>query len=319
MSEDGDSEKPKGTPSKEAASLKIEVGKRYGYRKQRYAIGQPLRPVLVTKLGPPKSNKYRVRWLDGEYEGLEEWVRRETLLCPWEEAVPFVEDEVRLARAVDASLRAYETEEWQTVREVFWAVDAPFELAMWARYRGVVIVEDFPANVTDFGITPEELLAEPLAFVDRDGMYVAPFSTALKLARNLCGKYPEKIILWFKQRIEALKKAARTGWYIPPYGGRGWDMSVEFAQKELERHQAMLAIVGAWCGQEYVQRFDLLAELREEVTRLRTLFIETLNWMREMAEENKLKWLMSKYISLYEELNGEPPPNVPKRKRARRV
>jgi hypothetical protein len=39
---------------------------------QRFAYGEPERPVEVIKEGPSRSNKVRVRWLDGEYEGLEE-------------------------------------------------------------------------------------------------------------------------------------------------------------------------------------------------------------------------------------------------------
>jgi hypothetical protein len=57
----------------------------------------------VTKEGPPRSNKVRVRWLDGEYEGLEEWVPKIRLLAPWEEAEAPLEDERRMLAAVEAS------------------------------------------------------------------------------------------------------------------------------------------------------------------------------------------------------------------------
>lgn len=40
------------------------VGHRFAYR-------EPVRSVEVTKEGPPRSNKARIRWLDGEYEGLD--------------------------------------------------------------------------------------------------------------------------------------------------------------------------------------------------------------------------------------------------------
>lgn len=296
--------------------MAIEVGKRYGYRKQRYAIGQALRPVLVTKEGPPKSYKYRIRWLDGEYEGLDEWVRRETLLCPWEEAPAYVEDEIRLARAVEASAGTYKTPEWEAVREVFWEVESPFELAEWVRYHGTVVLSDFPASLADTGYTPEELMAAPHAFVDRDGMYVAPFSTALQIAKRYCTQHPERIIAQIKQQVQAYSKAAQTGWYASPQGRYGHDISLETAKKLMEEQQAIEKILSDWCGKEHSEKFDLTAGLQEEVTRLRQLLTETLNWMRDTAEEQNLRWLKTKYVNLYKQLNGEAPPVLKRRKRS---
>jgi hypothetical protein len=37
-------------------------------------------------LGPPRSQKVKVRWLDGEYEGPGEWVPKVRLVAPWDEA-----------------------------------------------------------------------------------------------------------------------------------------------------------------------------------------------------------------------------------------
>lgn len=294
----------------------VEPGKHYGYRKQRYAIGKPLRPVLVTKLGPPKSYKCRVRWLDGEYEGLDEWVRTDTLLCPWESADAFIEDEVRLARVVEASAHAYKTTEWLAVREVLWKVETPFELSEWVRHEGLVMIEDFPANIADCGFDPAELVAEPLAFIDRHGTYHGSFSTALRIAQRLCKQHPERIITDLKLDIQAYKKAAKTGWYASPHGGRGWDISLGHAQKQVEEHLEILKIVSPWCGHEFAEKFDVIAGLQEEVARLRLLLTETLDWMRDTAEEQKLRWLKAKYTKVYQELNGEAPPSPKRRARS---
>jgi hypothetical protein len=50
------------------------IGQRFAYRERMRAYGEPMRPVEMTNERLPRSNKVRVRWLDGEYEGLEEWV-----------------------------------------------------------------------------------------------------------------------------------------------------------------------------------------------------------------------------------------------------
>ena len=37
-------------------------------------------------LGPPRWQKVKVRWLDAEYEGLEEGAPKVRLVAPWDEA-----------------------------------------------------------------------------------------------------------------------------------------------------------------------------------------------------------------------------------------
>jgi len=41
----------------------------------------PRAAVELVKEGPPCSQKAKVRWLDGEYEGLEEWVPKVAKHC----------------------------------------------------------------------------------------------------------------------------------------------------------------------------------------------------------------------------------------------
>lgn len=295
-------------------ALTIEVGQRYGYRKQRYAKGTVLRPVLVTKLGPPKSRKCRVQWLDGEYQGLEEWVDSDALLCRWEDAEAYVTDEVRLTQVVDASAHAHKTLEWWAVCAVFWTVDGPFDLS-WARHPGVMMVKDFPANVAEYGITASQLLAEPLAFVNRLGTYYAPFSTALSVAQQLCKSNSEEILTKQWSELQAWRKAATTGWYASPNGGRGWDVGLEYAQEHMETQQRVFDLICDWCGREHAERLDHIAALQAEVTRLRGIIAELLDWMQVAAAETRLPWLWAKYRATYAQLNGEPPP---KRKRSKR-
>jgi hypothetical protein len=53
---------------------RVEVGQRYAYREPPVTWLKPLLPVEVLKLGPtPRSGKVRVRWLGGEWEGLDVW------------------------------------------------------------------------------------------------------------------------------------------------------------------------------------------------------------------------------------------------------
>ncbi len=59
------------------------VGQRMAYRERVHGLGEGLREVEVVELGPSRSNRVRVRWLDGAFAGSEEWVPVVRLLVPW--------------------------------------------------------------------------------------------------------------------------------------------------------------------------------------------------------------------------------------------
>jgi hypothetical protein len=97
-----------------------DVGMRFAYRERAFTPREPVRPVEVVRKGPPRSNKVRIRWLDGEYEGLEAWVPRLRLVAPWEEAEDFLEDERRMLAAVEVSKDdASDKVTWEAADEVF--------------------------------------------------------------------------------------------------------------------------------------------------------------------------------------------------------
>ena len=43
----------------------------WGYRERTSVLGSPLLPAEILQLGPARSNKVRVRHLDGELSGLD--------------------------------------------------------------------------------------------------------------------------------------------------------------------------------------------------------------------------------------------------------
>jgi hypothetical protein len=97
-----------------------KVGKLFAYREHIRAYGELVRPVEVIKEGPPSSTKVRVRWLDGEYKGLEEWVPNIRLLSRWDEAEAILEDERRMLAAVSASEdHGNDDVKWEAVEKVF--------------------------------------------------------------------------------------------------------------------------------------------------------------------------------------------------------
>jgi hypothetical protein len=160
------------------------VGKLFAYREHVRAYGEPVRPVEVTREGPPRSNKARVRWLDGEFEGLEEWVLKIRLLAPWEEAEALLEDERRMLKAVEVS-RTTAATKWEAVEKVFGTlsrISDPSEeviLGYNAGEEDLLAIQSLNAATRRLGLDKEDMLAEPHALVDRSGWYKATFQTAV--------------------------------------------------------------------------------------------------------------------------------------------
>jgi hypothetical protein len=188
------------------------VGEHWGYREKARTLGQPLRPVEVLQLGPPRSRKVRVRWLDGEYEGLDQWVPGVRLVVPWEEAADLVRDEDQLLglRALQpdppgkAMADAVSTVWFATAEEnvLFDVRDRrPLELT-------VVHVED-----RDDAIEPliDDLLGSPGAYVDSAGDLHVGQVAAIQVAVHLARRWPERVLAYAEREVERLRVAVRTG------------------------------------------------------------------------------------------------------------
>jgi hypothetical protein len=197
----------------------------------------------MVREGPQRSQKVKVRWLDGEYEGLEEWVPAVRLVAPWEEAGALLEDERRTLATLEAA----------AVR---------------------------------LGLDAEELLSEPLAFVDRSGEYRAPFAVAVKVAGLCCRRFAAEVLDSVREREEELRAQLvsgdrpRAGWVSP-------ERVREHARAELERAEPVFALVRQWCGEESVARYDEVVDLREEVDWLRAVIEDTVRWLRNSGHPVK--------------------------------
>ena len=97
----------------------MEEGRYFVYREKAHTPGDSVRPCELVKEGPPRSQKTKVRWLDGEYEGFEEWVPKVRLVVLWEEKEALPEDERRMFAALEASGDVYGTTTYRAVERVF--------------------------------------------------------------------------------------------------------------------------------------------------------------------------------------------------------
>jgi polyhydroxyalkanoate synthesis regulator phasin len=242
-----------------------------------------VRPVEVVRKGPPRSNKVRVRWLDGEYEGLEEWVPQLRLVAPWEEAKALLEDERRSEAAMKASEDTYRTVPWLAVQMVFWAVPLEADsvgIGYRAAERELLVIRDLEEIAPRMGLRAEELLAQPHAYVDRLGNYKAPWGVALRVAKHCCKRFSQDVLRYVKREEDELREQIATGRYVSRFSDREFGIDRSYAEESLREQEPIFALIRGWCGQEAVEEFDQVAALREEVDRLRAMVEDIARWLR---------------------------------------
>lgn len=297
-----------------------DVGRRFAYRERARTPGDPVRPVELVKEGPPRSRKVRVRRLDGEYEGLEEWVPAVRLVAPWEEAEALLEDERSTLAALEVSGNALGTVPHRAAELVFLSVPqepgAEVSFGYRAAERGLLLIDDLEAASERLGLDTPGLIAEPLAHVDRLGVYRAPFGVAVKVARRCCRRFGGEVLRRVEERERELQGELATGrlasWDEAPEGlpaGPRWvspEAVREHARTKLEKAAPAFALVREWCGRGTVEEFEEARALREEVDRLRALAEDTARWLRDSGHPVKA-------AALRRELDvAEPSPKDPK-------
>ena len=261
-------------------------GHRYAYRERAHTPGTPVRPVELVKEGPPRSQKAKVRWLDGEYEGLEEWVPKVRLVAPWEEADALLEDERRMVAALEASGDVNGTTTYRAAETVFFAVpqEAGAEVLFGTKAieSELLSVDDLEAACARLGLDAEELRAEPLSYVDRFGEYKAPFGVAVRVARRLCENFSEMVLRCLHAEEEELCQELVSGgldvsrpWWSDSEARREW------AEAKSEELRPVFALVREWCGGETVEEFSEVLALREEVDRLQGMVKDLAAWLRD--------------------------------------
>jgi len=251
-------------------------------------LGEPVTPVVVVKEGPPRSQRVRIRHLDGEYEGLEEWVPKSRLVALWEDASAFCDDEQKLLDAITASGDVDRSITYKAAEEVFGAIAELFgeeliSLGWKAIERGLVIIREFEASVQKLGLSKEQLLSEPHAFIDRHGDYKAPFYVAERLAKDFCAKFPQEILKYIQREENNSRQRSMSAPTLHEQ---------DFAEKWLTKQKPVFALVREWCGEKALTEFNEIAELRAEIRRLRALAEETAQWLKDAGHPLKASLLL---------------------------
>jgi hypothetical protein len=158
-----------------SARIEPKVGDRRTYQERPRTEGWPVLPVEILKFGPPRSNKAPVRFLEGEYARIDLWAPGVRLQTPWGEAEAWQEDARRFAAVRRASLEALGSVDCAAAFKVFDAYPRAGEIEVgFGTSEGASIrVANLAEVAVDLEIEAGDLLREPLAYVDRHGVYVA--------------------------------------------------------------------------------------------------------------------------------------------------
>lgn len=265
------------------------VGQKWGYRAPPVRWGDALRPVEIVKEGPARSNKVRIRWLDGEYEGLEQWVLKRRLEVRWDEADEFLDEERRTLAAIQASEDATGTLKRKAVEQVFRALSSgvPVLLGCGGGEQNLLEIENADDGARLLGMRLDELLSEPHAFIAKDGSYKAPFAVAERVALHCCRRFARDILHRINTNEAAWRQSLVTGYYDPPDGREGLHVDRDKVRAALAEDEPALALVREWCGAEAAQEYDELQDLRAEVVRLRRLVEGAAGWIKEQVNPQK--------------------------------
>ena len=250
-------------------------GDRWAYRERG---PDPLAEVAIVRAGVKSPPRVRVRWVDDEFEGREDWVPPDRLKVPWPDRETF---------------RAWE-ERWRAVREpaddvpepVRYAADqviglliAP-ELATtgYNAQNGVIKIYDPHGLAAFLEIEIEELRSDGLAF-EEDGTLIASMTTLVGVARRAAELNPDVVLREVEREEADARRAAGHGRSYGRRAGHDWIEPEVCVRIDSEFNMPRWAVLREWCG-EASQRHEELAELREEARRLARLVrsaIEALN------------------------------------------
>ena len=249
----------------------MEIGETWAYREKPGIDEYSAIPAMIMRFGPPKSQRVRVQFLDGEFATLERWVVRRCLVVLWNDRDTWFRDERSLKLAREYLPADENSLEYEAVNLICAAYPRPngIMLGYQRKHGSTVMIEDYRAVAYDLGLDPTVLLHEPLAYINRDGIFVAPYPTGLLIARRIAEVFPELVLAYAEneERQLHLKSIQLEATGIP------WEIEWESAQyaDRLRRVRPIHDVVQSWCGAKAVEQFDETEALRAEVLRLREL------------------------------------------------
>lgn len=250
----------------------IEVGKVYGVREGRASLAdRPVHKVkVIAKLEERKRPK--VRYLEGEREGLEEFVRTSQFLAKWADVKRVLRDEAKLEKLRSANDAIVNDVVWEAISAVIFSTGDDVIVPMESPHR-----IEIPTCETER--IEERFKLEPLAsshgaaFVDRKGMLHLPFEVAESVAKHIASREPEAVLLYIQQHEDELLAA-------------GYQPGMRHRHSLLRDYQPAYALARQWAG--FQGEVELLTR---ELERLRGILIQTAWTLKQNGADSEARRL----------------------------
>ncbi len=271
----------------------MQIGDVWAYRERISDSNCPLIPAEIVQFGPPRSHKVRVRWQGGEYSGLDVWVPKVRLPVVWSEAEAWLRDERLRSSACAASADVVDTIEHKAALMAVLVHPMPDGILVdYGRAGGAIVeVSDLPAVAKDLELDADELLHEPLAYVDRHGTYIAPWPVARRLAIRVAERYTDLLLNYVAKEEAEVRDQAVHGHYFDLSRKETIFIPPEKCAEWLREKEPVFAQVREWCGASAVEVFDERSALREENARLRQLIGDEVRRLEQQGEQHDARRL----------------------------
>ena len=228
----------------------MKAGRHYAYREKR-TPGSPFFKIKYIEKAEGKG-QIKIRYEDGPHPGLEEYVRPQSIICPWGQRKAVERDEQRIQRLADhhAGSRAD--------RALAWAITAVLcstgEPSAWCEPDGVTMPEEEIDRIIDrAGLKERAADLHPLAFCDREGNVHLPIEAAEAVGRAFAAAEPETVLMSIEDDAGELKV-------------RGYEPGERFSHDYLREESPGYALARQWAGHD-----QEVEQLRKEIGRLRRL------------------------------------------------
>lgn len=248
---------------------KPAVGEVWAYRARHY---DPLVQVLVVRFGVRTPRRVLVRFVDEEFEGLQDWVPPNCLKVPWNGAAEFVSRERRWDAVVALTPPDYDGPEESAAGTIIDLLVAP-ELATtgWNATRGTIRVHDVAGLAAFLDLAPSELRADGLSFED-EGDLISPWPITLAIACRAAKRDPHAVLHYVEREDADAQRKAMYGVWYQRRGVPDDHIPAEICAAVDEEHgQPVRALLREWCGADVVDLRAEISSLRQEAARATAL------------------------------------------------
>lgn len=261
------------------------VGERWVYRHRE---GDALTEVEVVRIGVRRPPRLLVRFVDDEFEGLQDWVPPARLKALWHDHDEYSAWEGRWRRLL-ADVPRHDAPELRAVSIVIDELLPPSSIEVgWNYTRGVAFVTDAPRLATVLDVEPDWFEADPRAFRDHATL-IAPWPTTLAIARVAAKRQPRSVLRWLAvDEAKARRDAIHGRRLRHTTGADPWAITgYEAAAMDAEYGAPVRDILRDWIGLEYVDFKRELAALQAEARRSEELATSALEKLRSLGHKRE--------------------------------